>query len=59
MLVGMRIMVVERELSTTENPESFQHCDFLNRSTRALERGGKLEVLCGNEGGSFYLCGAF
>jgi hypothetical protein len=25
MHVGMRIMVVERELSTTENPKSLQH----------------------------------
>jgi hypothetical protein len=36
----MRLMVVLKELSTTENPWSFQHGYFLTSSTGALERNG-------------------
>jgi hypothetical protein len=36
----MRLMVVQKELSTTENPWSFQLRDFLTSSIGALERNG-------------------
>jgi hypothetical protein len=36
----MSLMEVKIELSTTDNPWSFQLGDFLTSSTRSLERSG-------------------
>jgi hypothetical protein len=36
----MRLMTVQKELSTTENPWSFKQGDFLISSTGAMEGNG-------------------
>jgi hypothetical protein len=54
--MGMKIMEVERDLSTTENLE-FPTLIFHDHSTRALERGENPKGLCDSEGGSLSLGG--
>jgi hypothetical protein len=53
MHVCMRLMEVQKEISTTKNPWSFQQGYFLTNSTGALDRNGIAEGLHGREMSSF------